>query len=155
MGNMNKFTAKIVDYKNHHFQIRQIRNEVFIGEQKVPKELEIDGLDDNAIHVLVYMDKKTIGTGRMLPDGHIGRIAVRKAYRGKGIGKIITKKLIDAAKDLNLPEVWLSSQCHAKTFYQKSGFVEVGDVYKEAGSDHIKMKKKLQSEEQNGLNIRS
>jgi len=84
---MNVLNAKIADYKNYHFQIHQIRNEVFIDEQNVPEDIEIDGLDSGAKHALVFDSDKAIGTGRMLPDGHIGRIAVKKNYRGRGIGK--------------------------------------------------------------------
>ena len=138
---LNESNTKIVDYKNHHFQIHQVRNEVFIDEQKVPENIEIDGLDSNAIHALAFDGDKVVGTGRMLPDGHIGRIAVKKQYRGRGIGKNIMKKLIDAAKDSHLSEVWLSSQYHARNFYQKLGFIETGDVYQEAGIDHIKMRR--------------
>ena len=140
---MNNFKAKLADYKEYSSQIHQIRNEVFVDEQKVTIELEIDGLDPDAIHVLVYKGEKAIATGRMLTDGHIGRVAVKKDYRKQGIGKIIMEKLIDTAKNLQLPEVCLSAQCHAKIFYQNLGFIEVGDVYKDAGIDHINMTKKL------------
>ena len=134
---------KIVDYQDYIEKIREIRKEVFIEEQKVPENIEIDGLDLKAKHVLIFDAKKAIGTGRMLLDGHIGRIAVKKQYRGRGIGKIIMEGLINTAKDLQLSEVWLSSQYHAKDFYQKLGFIEVGNIYQEASIDHIKMKKKL------------
>lgn len=140
---MNELNAKIVDYKNHHFQIHHVRNEVFIDEQKVPEGIEMDGLDSVAKHALVLDGDKAIGTGRILPDGHIGRIAVKKQYRGRGIGENIMGKLIDFAGNLPLSEVWLSSQYHARGFYQKLGFIETGDIYQEAGIDHIKMKKKL------------
>ncbi len=140
---MNELSVKIADYKNYNFQIHQVRNEVFVVEQKVSENIEIDGLDSSAKHVLVFDGDKAIGTGRMLPDGHIGRIAVIKQYRNKGIGKSIMEKLIDAAGDLPLSEVWLSSQYQARDFYQKLGFIELGDIYQEAGIDHIKMKKKL------------
>jgi len=141
---LNALEIKIVDYKNHQLQIHQVRNEVFIDEQKVPENIEIDGLDPGAKHVLVLDADIAIGTGRMLPDGHFGRIAVKKQYRGRGIGKSIMRKLICIAKDLHLSEVWLSSQYHARGFYQKFGFIENGDIYQEASIDHIKMKKKLQ-----------
>ncbi len=140
---MNHLNARIADYKNDHFHIHQIRNEVFIDEQKVSKELEIDGQDDKAIHVLVSNDNEPIGTGRMLPDGHIGRMAVKKSYRNQAIGKMIMEKLLEAAMGLDLSEVWLSSQCHAKSFYHKFGFIEFGDVYEDANIDHINMKKEL------------
>ena len=140
---MNELSIKIVDYKNYHLQIHQVRNEVFIDEQKVPEDIEIDGLDSGAKHALVFDGEKAIGTGRMFLDGHIGRIAVKKQYRGRGIGNSIMRKLINTARNLHLSEVWLSSQYQARNFYQKLGFIEAGEIYQEASIDHIKMKKKL------------
>jgi len=135
--------AKIVKYNDCFEKIKSIREEVFIKEQNVPEELEIDGLDPEAIHSIAFDDNTEIGTGRMFPDGHIGRIAVKKHYRGRGLGKIIMESLIEVARVNKIPEVWLSSQYHAKGFYEKLGFIKIGEVYKEAGIDHIKMKKKL------------
>jgi predicted GNAT family N-acyltransferase len=135
--------VKVVAYKKHAEEIMAIRGEVFIREQKVPAELERDGLDPDAIHVLAFDADGAVGTGRMLPDGHIGRIAVKRQYRSRGTGRMITQKLLDVAADLRLPEVWLSSQYHARDFYQKMGFVEQGDRYEEAGIDHIKMTREI------------
>ena len=132
-------TSIICDYKSHTENICAIRYEVFVDEQNVPEELEIDGLDGKAKHVLTFVDDVPIGTGRILSDGHIGRVAVLKNYRGLGIGKSIMKELIKCAQDMSLEKVWLSSQWHAHSFYLDLGFVCVGEVYKEAGIDHIKM----------------
>jgi len=132
-------TSIICDYESHTENICAIRYEVFVDEQNVPKELEIDGLDGKAKHVLTFVDDVPIGTGRILSDGHIGRVAVLKNYRGLGIGKSIMKELIKCAQDMSLEKVWLSSQWHAHSFYLDLGFVCVGEVYKEAGIDHIKM----------------
>ena len=136
-------TAIICDYKPHTENICAIRCEVFVGEQNVPEELEIDGLDGEAKHVLAFVDGVPIGTGRILIDGHIGRVAVLKNYRGHGIGKLIMKELIKWAHDMSLEKVWLSSQWHAHSFYLDLGFVCVGEIYKEAGIDHIKMYREL------------
>lgn len=132
-------TTIICDYEPHTDDICAIRYEVFVDEQNVPEELEIDGLDGEAKHVLTFVDGLPIGTGRILSDGHIGRVAVLKNYRGLGIGKSIMKELIKCAQDLSLEKVWLSSQWHAHSFYLDLGFVCVGEIYKEAGIDHIKM----------------
>ena len=132
-------TSIICDYKSHTEDICAIRYEVFVDEQNVPEELEIDGLDGEAKHVLAFVDVVPIGTGRILIDGHIGRVAVLKNYRGHGIGKLIMKELIKWAHDMSLEKVWLSSQWHAHSFYLDLGFVCVGEIYKEAGIDHIKM----------------
>jgi predicted GNAT family N-acyltransferase len=129
----------ICDYESNTKDICAIRYKVFVGEQKVPEELEIDGFDDQAKHVLAFVDGVPIGTGRILSDGHIGRVAVLKDYRGLGIGKSIMKDLIKWAQNMNLEKVWLSSQWHAHRFYLDLDFVCVGEIYKEAGIDHIKM----------------
>jgi len=136
-------TSIICDYKFHAKDICAIRYEVFVNEQNVPEELEIDGLDNEAKHVLAFVDEVPIGTGRILSDGHIGRVAVLKNYRGLGIGKSIMKDLIKWAQDMSLEKVWLSSQWHAHSFYLDFGFVCVDKIYKEAGIDHIKMFKVL------------
>ncbi|SVE14238.1 uncharacterized protein METZ01_LOCUS467092, partial [marine metagenome] len=92
-----------------------------------------------AKHVLAFVDGLSIGTGRIQNDGHIGRLAVLKKYRKQGAGKLIMKELIKWAQDMSLEKVWLSSQWHAHSFYLDLGFVCVGEIYKEAGIDHIKM----------------
>ena len=136
-------TSLICNYKTHTKDICAIRYVVFVDEQNVPEDLEIDGLDGKAKHVLAYIDGEPIGTGRILIDGHIGRVAVLKNYRGQGIGKLIMKELIKWAQDMSLEKVWLSSQWHAHSFYIDLGFVCVGEIYKEAGIDHIKMYRTL------------
>ena len=136
-------TSIICDYESNIKEICAIRYNVFVEEQKVPEELEIDGLDDKAKHVLAFVDSVQIGTGRILSDGHIGRVAVLKNYRGLGIGKLIMKDLIKWAQNMNLEKVWLSSQWHAHSFYLDLGFVCVGEIYIEAGIDHIKMYRTL------------
>ena len=136
-------TSIICDYEHNTEDICAIRYEVFVGEQNVPEELEIDGLDDEAKHVLAFVDGLPIGTGRILSDGHIGRVAVLKNYRGLGIGKLIMKELIKWAQDISLKKVWLSSQWHAHSFYLDLDFVCTGEIYKEAGIDHIKMYRTL------------
>ncbi len=129
----------ICDYESNTKNICAIRYEVFVEEQNVPEELEIDGLDNEAKHVLAFVDGLPIGTGRIINDGHIGRVAVLKSYRGLGIGKLIMRELVKWAEDMSLEKVWLSSQWHAHSFYLDLGFVCVGEIYKEAGIDHIKM----------------
>ena len=136
-------TSIICDYKSNIEDICAIRYEVFVDEQNVPEELEIDGLDNKAKHVLAFVDEVPIGTGRILSDGHIGRVAVLRDYRGLGIGKLIMKELVKWAQDKSLEKVWLSSQWHAHSFYIYLGFVCVGEIYIEAGIDHIKMYRTL------------
>jgi hypothetical protein len=140
---MKNISAITTDYKSNHKDICKIRYKVFVDEQNVPEELEIDGFDDDAVHVLVMLDDKAIGTGRILSDGHIGRVAVLKQYRGQGVGKLIMKKLIESAKDNQLESLWLSSQWYARGFYIDLNFECIGEKFEEAGIDHIKMIRKL------------
>ncbi len=135
--------SKICNYKNNEKEICKIRFEVFVDEQNVPEELEIDGLDDEAKHVLIYNNDEPIGTGRILSDGHIGRVAVLKKYRGLGIGKSVMQELIKWALENSLKKLWLSSQWHAHSFYLDLDFVCEGEIYEEAGIDHIKMYRML------------
>ena len=133
----------ICDYQTHFEAIRSVRDKVFVKEQSVPIDIEIDGLDEKAIHVVVVIKGSAIATGRMLEDGHIGRIAVLNNQRGKGIGRLIMQKFLEHAKEQKLKKVWLSSQWHAHRFYCNLGFVCIGEKYQEAGIDHIKMTKSI------------
>ena len=121
-----------------------IRDTVFVDEQKVPAEMEMDELDPRCVHALAYSEeRRAVGTGRLLPDGHIGRMAVLKAWRRKGIGGAILERLVAAALERGDREVALSAQIHALEFYRRHGFVEEGEVYEEAGIVHQAMRRKL------------
>ncbi len=96
--------------------IRQIRNSVFIEEQNVDAALDFDGQDKSAMHALATLDKKPIATGRMLKDGHIGRIAVLKNYRGRGLGSKIVLSLIKEAENCGYSRIYLGAQKHAVGF---------------------------------------
>jgi len=120
--------------------LRSIREIVFVIEQGVAASIEWDGNDHLCQHVIAFSgDDKAIGTGRLLPDGHIGRIAVIAAWRGKGVGAAMLEKLITLAKDAGAKKVYLNSQTHALKFYQRFAFVAEGDVYMEAGIEHQRM----------------
>lgn len=116
-----------------------IRKPVFIIEQAVPEEIEIDELDPVAIHVLAFVDGRPVGTGRITADGRIGRMAVLAECRGRGVGRAILDALIDIGRRAGVARLYLSAQCHAIPFYEKSGFVAEGPVYDEAGIDHRRM----------------
>ena len=123
--------------------IRAIRGKVFVEEQNVPSELDFDDEDPGAFHVLVFSDDIPCGTGRMLDDGHIGRIAVLKEFRGIGLGSIIVEALVNLAIEEQYPRVYLGSQKHAIGFYQKLGFTTYGEEFLDAGIEHISMEKLL------------
>ncbi|HLR78389.1 MAG TPA: GNAT family N-acetyltransferase [Burkholderiaceae bacterium] len=122
----------------------KIRHAVFVVEQRVPPEIERDSHDAVCVHVVAYNDDgKAVGTGRLLPDGHIGRMAVLPAWRRKGIGARMLQALIGQARDRGFPEVVLSAQAHAQAFYERHGFVAEGPAYLEAGLQHVRMRQRL------------
>lgn len=119
-----------------------LRFEVFVDEQNVPPEIEIDNEDDNAIHIIAEENGNAIGCGRLVLgefDAHIGRLAVKKTHRGSGIGAKICEFIIDYCYDNGYKNIWLNSQLQAKTFYEKLGFIPQGETFIEAGIEHIKM----------------
>ncbi|MHB1419954.1 MAG: GNAT family N-acetyltransferase [Bacillota bacterium] len=123
-----------------------LRVEVFVVEQGVPMELEKDEYDACAIHVLAFDDKEAIGCGRLVKfdqEGKIGRVAVKKQMRKKGVGRLICNELIKLAKDLDLKSVVLDAQTYAIDFYLKLGFEVESEMFLEAGIEHIKMRKNL------------
>jgi len=122
-----------------------IRMAVFVDEQRVPAEIEMDDSDAASVHALAYVDGRAVGTGRLLPDGHIGRMAVLKASRARGVGSAILSCLVAEARRRGMPEVMLSAQTHALGFYHKHGFVEAGGVFEEAGIPHQQMRRVLNS----------
>lgn len=120
-----------------------IRFAVFVDEQKVPAEMELDEHDANCLHVVAREAGRAVGTGRLLPDGHIGRMAVLKGLRGAGVGAAMLAVLIEAARARGDTEVVLSAQTHAIGFYRKQGFVEEGPQYLDAGIPHQTMRRRL------------
>lgn len=120
-----------------------LRETVFVWEQGVPPELEYDGLDEQALHVLARVEQQPVGTGRMLEDGHIGRIAVLQEYRGQGVGAKIVQALMEQAAAAGLQRVYLGAQLHATGFYERLGFVPYGDEFMDAGIPHIHMERYL------------
>jgi predicted GNAT family N-acyltransferase len=120
-----------------------IRFTVFVEEQGVPREIELDEQDELSIHAVVFEHDQPVATGRLLPDGHIGRMAVLKAWRNRGIGALMLQSLIARAKERGDREVALSAQVHAVPFYRRHGFVEEGGEYLEASIRHQAMKRRL------------
>jgi len=120
-----------------------VRQEVFIHEQGVPAELELDEYDPLAAHALAYLDGRCIGTGRMVNLGsgkaQIGRMAVLAQFRGAGTGTQILEQLIGMAKSQGTQTITLHSQVIAIPFYEKLGFEVQGPIYDEAGIPHRNM----------------
>lgn len=119
--------------------IRLVREQVFIQEQQIDPEIEFDGLDTQAVHVLVVDGEQPLGTGRILANGHIGRIAIIQVARGQGLGVKVVRALVEYAKQQGYPKVDLGAQTHAVDFYRKLGFTPYGDEFMEANIPHQAM----------------
>ena len=130
------------DWANDAQRLAAIRRTVFIDEQGVPEELEWDEFDEASVHFLAITDDgAAIGCARLLPDGHLGRMAVLPAWRGRGVGRALLAAALAAARRCGHTMLRLSAQTHAAAFYARAGFVAVGDQYDEAGIPHVAMEK--------------
>jgi predicted GNAT family N-acyltransferase len=119
-----------------------IRMRVFVREQRVPAAIELDRDDDRAIHFLATSDGKAVGTARVVShhgSAKIGRMAVLKSYRGKGVGEKLLQRAIATARKLSARTIYLHAQVPVIEFYEKLGFRCVGAVFHEAGIPHRKM----------------
>ena len=131
----------IGDWESVRDDAQRLRTEVFVIEQGVPIELEWDESDEVSIHAVVYgEDNQPIATGRLLPDGHIGRMAVQKALRGTGIGRFLLASLLHEAQRLGHTTLVLHAQTYAVGFYLRHGFQPEGSEFMEAGIPHMLMR---------------
>ena len=129
-----------MDWHEYAERLSTLRHQVFVIEQGVPVELEIDGEDDAACHAVALIDNnQVIGTGRMLASGKIGRMAVRSDMRCQGVGRAVLDALVNEARTRGLAGVSLGAQLSAVAFYQRAGFFCQGDVFIDAGIDHRQM----------------
>lgn len=136
-----------------------VRHTVFVVGQGVPVELERDLLDDVADHAVALLSGVVVGTGRLVDGridvegllvpgtrgtvGTIGRMAVAEADRGTGTGRALLDLLVATAAERGLPEVELHAQLHARGFYDRAGFTPFGEIYLEAGIEHLGMRRRL------------
>ncbi len=120
-----------------------VRRSVFIEEQGIPESLEWDEWDAPSLHALARQDSEPVATGRLLPDGRIGRMAVLAPWRGRGLGRSVLDRLGAAARARGLPEVVLSAQVRAMPFYARAGFVAESPDYDDAGIPHRTMRLRL------------
>ena len=133
----------IAPWQEAYKQAYAIRQKVFIEEQGVPRELELDEYDPMAWHALAFWKDQCIGTGRLVEvaqnAGQIGRMAVLADFRGQGFAKAILIKLIELASNQGMSTLTLHSQVSAIPFYEKFGFIVQGSIYEEAGIPHRNM----------------
>ena len=141
---MAAFTISETDWAHDAPRLAAIRRAVFIEEQGVPEELEWDALDAAAVHFLARAEDATpIGCARLLPDGHLGRMAVLRDWRGRGVGRALLAAALEVARRRGDTLLMLSAQTHAAGFYERAGFVSVGGQYDDAGIPHVAMQKAL------------
>lgn len=134
------FTVDLADYARDLDALRAVRETVFVQEQQVPLDLEWDELDPQCVHVLARdADGTPIGTGRLTPDRRIGRMAVLRDWRNRGVGDALLMALLQAARDQGWHAVSLHAQAPAIDFYLRNGFRPRGPRFLEAGIEHQDM----------------
>jgi len=135
-----RFTIKPASWSTEAAALCAIRLRVFVEEQSVPLELEWDGEDERCEHALAYApDDTPIGTGRLLPEGRIGRLAVLPEWRRQGVGSALLEYFLELARQRGFKEVRLSAQTRAMTFYARHGFEAHGGEFMDAGIPHVEM----------------
>lgn len=133
------------DWAAERAALIDLRTRVFVREQHVPPEEEIDGLDPDCIHVVAEIaDGRIVGTGRLLPSGRIGRMAVDRDWRRQGVGRALLDALVACAAERGFATVELHAQCHAIGFYEAAGFLAHGPVFDDAGIPHRRMTRALE-----------
>lgn len=139
------FTIRTAAWPGDADTLRAIRREVFVEEQGVAEAIEWDGRDGECVHAIALadVDGAPIGCGRLLPDGHVGRMAVRAPWRGRGVGGALLAHLVVLARAAGHAKVALNAQTHACEFYARYGFVPAGEVFMEAGIPHQEMIRSL------------
>lgn len=147
---LQDFHTEVADWSNQDQRatLLTLRDTVFIQEQGVPEQRERDGLDGNCWHVLARDEEgQPIGCGRLAPEGKVGRMAVIRNWRGKGVGSALLRELIARARAQGCAEVTLDAQVSALGFYERAGFQAYGDVFDDAGLPHRAMRLQLAADE--------
>lgn len=135
-----RWSVRATTWAQHAECLAALRRVVFIEEQGVPEALEWDGLEHTASHFLALDSKGTpVGCARLLPNGHIGRMAVLKAHRGRGVGRALLLAVLQTARQQGLGWLHLNAQTHAAGFYARLGFQPVSGEFPDAGIPHLRM----------------
>jgi predicted GNAT family N-acyltransferase len=141
---MREVSVRILAWPAAEAEAMRIRDAVFVVEQGVPREIERDQWDQCSDHALALeRDGRAVGTGRLLPDGHVGRIAVLPEWRGRGVGGQILASLVARAHERGMKRVVLNAQTHAIPFYARHGFAAFGAEFMEAGIPHVSMAREI------------
>lgn len=140
----SEFTVRAASWHEDLQELQAVRRAVFIDEQDVPEALEWDGDDAVSLHALAQdAQGRAIGTGRLLPDGHIGRMAVVRDWRSRGVGRAILGLLVACGRKRGDKVLHLNAQIHALGFYERQGFVAHGGEFMDAGIPHRQMTLRL------------
>lgn len=136
------FSVRDATWASDQPRLQAVRQSVFVVEQGVPLELEWDGLDAACTHLLAEdAAGRPIGCARLLPDGHVGRMAVLAPWRGRGAGGALLQAALVRARSAGFARVRLNAQVHAIDFYRRQGFEAYGDVFDDAGIPHRAMQR--------------
>lgn len=138
---------QIITSKNELNDAFTIRETVFIIEQSVPREIELDEYDQTATHFIAYDQGKPIATARIRPykenTAKVERVAVLKELRGTGIGKQLMVFIEQESAKMGFSTLRLNSQKHAEEFYSKLGYITISEPFYEADIEHVTMEKKV------------
>jgi len=124
-----------------------VRRDVFVDEQGVDEAVEIDGRDDECVHVVAYDGDHPVGTARLRTvgddTGKVERVAVRRERRGEGLGRELMTTVEDLARERDLNRIVLHAQTTVEAFYRNLGYETVSDEFEEAGIPHVEMTKRF------------
>lgn len=140
---MKRAVIRTAGGQEDFFRLIRLREAVFVLEQGVPLEIELDDLDDRAIHFVAESGGKVVGTARLVVEGKvgkIGRMAVEKGWRRRGIGGDLIGFIKKKADEMRLDALVLHAQETAVSFYERLGFAAEGERFEEAGLPHRKMR---------------
>lgn len=144
---MSNLVVRKVETPQELEDAQEVRCRVFIEEQGISREEELDGLDLSSEHIIAYADNVPVGTARIrYKDGvkaKLERVAVLRSYRGRGIGKEIVEASMGLARANGAVEAVLGAQQYTIRFYEKLGFQQTGEPFEEAGIPHIAMTRGL------------
>ena len=134
------------DFERDYAAIRAVRFAVFVDEQRIPRELEMDDRDAACRHWLATDERgEPIGTVRLdlAARGKIGRLAVLARERGRGVGRALMERVHELARERGLKSVWCHAQISAAPFYTRLGYRIVSAQFEEAGIAHVRMEYEL------------
>ncbi len=143
--NIPNYYVEPAHYDTDVEELHFVRKQVFVLEQQIPPEVEFDELDRQCHHVIARDAlRNPIGTGRLSPDGRVGRMAVLRQWRQQQVGESLLRALLEKARKLGMGKIAASAQVTAVGFYQKHGFVPEGQPYLSAGIMHQLLRLNLQ-----------